>query len=201
MKHLSSALFLLALPTACLAGCENPATFKKCVSQTRAEVNICGINMTCKCLRQENVIRCYEKCGEDDHYLKLKLGEQGQRQIFCSQKRPGEPEDLPIIGSDGPSFHDAKKTNKKKESTSDSTHKDSATQKQQPAAAAPPPLPPMVREGSGSGGRVNDLGPFSSGGGKDAGLVRNADIDGAANVRPAIAATVLAMAGALYAMV
>ncbi|KAJ1798316.1 hypothetical protein LPJ59_002579 [Coemansia sp. RSA 2399] len=196
MKHFSSALFLLALPSACLAGCENPATFKKCVSQTRAEVNICGINMTCKCVRQENVIRCYEKCGEDDHYLKLKLGEQGQRQIFCSQKRPGEPDDLPIIGSDGPSFHDAKKTNKKKESN-DSPHKDSAPQKQQQPAVPPP----MVREGSsGSGGRVNDMGPFSSGGGNNGGMIRNADIDGAANVRPAIVATVLAMAGALYAM-
>ncbi|KAJ2550957.1 hypothetical protein EV175_003869 [Coemansia sp. RSA 1933] len=184
MKRLSTALVLLALAGACLAGCENPATFKKCVAQTRAEVNICGINMTCKCLRQENVVKCYEKCGEDDHYLKLKLGEQGQKQIFCSQKRPGEPEDLPIIGSDGPSFHDAKKaTDKKKESQ----QKSGAGSSQQ--QAPPPPPPPPVRD-------RNDY-PFSSGGGKDGGMVRNADIDGATNVRPSNAAAMLVMAGVI----
>ncbi|KAI9502048.1 hypothetical protein BX070DRAFT_36063 [Coemansia spiralis] len=92
----------------CLAGCENPATFKKCLAQTRAEVDICGINMTCKCLRQDNVIRCYEKCGEDTYYEKLQRGERGQKQIYCSQKQAGEPEDLPIIGSDG-AVHKPKK--------------------------------------------------------------------------------------------
>ncbi|KAJ2704878.1 hypothetical protein FB645_002911 [Coemansia sp. IMI 203386] len=80
--------------------CENPASFKKCVAQTRAEVNICGINMTCKCNRQESVVKCYDKCGDDTHYMRLKEGEKGQQQIFCSQKRPGEPEEMPIIGSD-----------------------------------------------------------------------------------------------------
>ncbi|KAJ1663068.1 hypothetical protein IW140_005893 [Coemansia sp. RSA 1813] len=197
MKQFSSILLLLTLPSACLAGCENPATFKKCVAQTRAEVNICGINMTCKCVRQENVIKCYEKCGEDDHYLKLKLGEQGQKQIYCSQKQPGEPDDMPIIGSDGPSFHDAKKTTKKKEPAGTSQHKNSAPQQQAP----------VVREGndsSGGGKFSGGMGPYSAarggkGGSGDAGFVRNADIDGAAaNVRPSSAALILAMAGVLY---
>ncbi|PIA13549.1 hypothetical protein COEREDRAFT_11309 [Coemansia reversa NRRL 1564] len=65
--------------------------------------------MTCKCMRQENVIRCYEKCGEDKYYKRLKKGEKGQQQIFCSQKQPGEPEDLPIIGSEGGSISEQKK--------------------------------------------------------------------------------------------
>ncbi|KAJ2647165.1 hypothetical protein GGH99_007994 [Coemansia sp. RSA 1285] len=192
-------VLLLFLAGLCLGGCENPATFKKCVAQTRAEVNICGINMTCKCLRQENVVKCYEKCGEDDHYLKLKLGEQGQKQIFCSQKQPGEPEDLPIIGSDGPSFHDAKKQSKrpKKESPP------SQQQQQQQAPPPPPPPPPSARKDDFgmqpvAGARGAGMAGGDSG---NAGLVRNMDIDGAiAGARPGAAAAVVAMVGAIYAI-
>ncbi|KAJ2826423.1 hypothetical protein IWW50_002363 [Coemansia erecta] len=105
MRSVIGALLgMMVLASTCMGGgCENPASFKKCLAQTRAEVNICGLNMTCKCLRQENVVRCYEKCGDDSYYRRLKLGEKGQQQIFCSQKQPGESEDMPIIGGeDGP---------------------------------------------------------------------------------------------------
>ncbi|KAJ2805288.1 hypothetical protein H4R20_002152 [Coemansia guatemalensis] len=109
LRIISGGLLLVAMAGAEGGGCESPASFKKCLAQTRAEVNICGINMTCKCMRQENVIRCYEKCGEDKYYKRLKKGEKGQQQIFCSQKQPGEPEDLPIIGSEGGSVSEPKK--------------------------------------------------------------------------------------------
>ncbi|KAJ2738519.1 hypothetical protein GGI20_006260 [Coemansia sp. BCRC 34301] len=162
----------------CWGSCENPASFKKCLGQTRAEVNICGINMTCKCLRQENVVRCYEKCGNDDYFKRLALGEKGQQQIFCSQRRPGEPEDMPIIGSDGPPLSEAKKSVL-------SRQKKGAA----PAAPVVPPPPPagerqdwdyrnagvVVRGGAGGG-----IGDRDGGGGVGNGMVRNMDVEGAA---------------------
>ncbi|KAJ2319763.1 hypothetical protein IWW52_001780, partial [Coemansia sp. RSA 2704] len=131
--YFSTIASLLVLAGICVAGgCENPASFKKCLAQTRAEVNICGINMTCKCLRQENVVRCYEKCGDDSYYRRLKLGEKGQQQIFCSQKQPGESEDMPIIGSEGGPV------DQKSEKKPDRPVKANA----KPAQPAPPPPPP-----------------------------------------------------------
>ncbi|KAJ2449439.1 hypothetical protein EV183_004896 [Coemansia sp. RSA 2336] len=118
--------------SAAAGACENPASFKKCLAQTRAEVNICGINMTCKCLRQENVVKCYDKCGDDGYYKKLKQGEKGQQQIFCSQKRAGEPEDMPIIGSDGGPVEEKK-----------------APKQARPKSAPPPPPPPMRADPDG----------------------------------------------------
>ncbi|KAJ2713915.1 hypothetical protein H4R19_002011 [Coemansia spiralis] len=93
------AVAWLALAGVALGGCESPASFKVCLEQTRAEVDICGINMTCRCERQESVVRCYEKCGDDKYYRRLKLGEKGQQQIFCSQKRRDEPVDLPVLAA------------------------------------------------------------------------------------------------------
>ncbi|KAJ2785531.1 hypothetical protein H4R18_000476 [Coemansia javaensis] len=94
---ISLAWILVLLAGTAAGECENPVSFKKCLAQTRAEVNICGINMTCKCARQESVVQCYEKCGDDKYYRRLRQGEEGLQQILCSQKRAGETEDLPII--------------------------------------------------------------------------------------------------------
>ncbi|KAJ2908243.1 hypothetical protein GGI21_003082 [Coemansia aciculifera] len=181
-------LLSLALPIAllfastCSAACENPASFKKCLGQTRAEVNICGINMTCKCLRQENVVRCYEKCGDDSYFKKLAQGEQGQQQIFCSQRRPGEPDDMPIIGSDGPPI---KADNSKKQQ-----QKKAAPAAKQPPAPPPPPPPPAVdrqdwdyRNGADKNG----------GSGMGNGMVRNMDVEGAASTRAVVNAGAVAV--------
>ncbi|KAJ2395887.1 hypothetical protein GGI05_001371, partial [Coemansia sp. RSA 2603] len=131
MVHISttSMLVLPALLGTAYAACENPASFKKCVAQTRAEVNICGINMTCKCVRQANVAQCYDKCGDDKHYRRLQEGEKGQQQIFCSQKRSGEPEELPIIGSDG---------------QGEGEQRDVKKQAPRPQQPQPPPQPPQL---------------------------------------------------------
>ncbi|KAJ2848634.1 hypothetical protein IWW36_003184 [Coemansia brasiliensis] len=152
-------ILIFAGISAAAGACENPASFKKCLAQTRAEVNICGINMTCKCLRQENVVRCYEKCGDDGYYKKLKLGEKGQQQIFCSQKRAGEPEDMPIIGSDGGPVEEKKEESRPK-----------------PKSAPPPPLPPPIRSDP-DGGRRDSMDGASRMTG--ATLINNMDIDGA----------------------
>ncbi|KAJ2614937.1 hypothetical protein GGF44_005977, partial [Coemansia sp. RSA 1694] len=182
----------------------NPASFKKCLGQTRAEVNICGVNMTCKCLRQENVVRCYEKCGDDDYFQRLALGEKGQQQIFCSQRRAGEPEDMPIIGSDGPPLSEGKKAVPAKQ-------KKGAAQidKQQPPPPAaampapPPPPPPSVerdwdyRNGGGGvvvrGGSGGVVGDKDSGGGMGNGMVRNMDVEGAAAARAVVNAGAVAV--------
>ncbi|KAJ2491137.1 hypothetical protein IWW37_002590 [Coemansia sp. RSA 2050] len=117
--------------------------------------------MTCKCLRQENVVRCYEKCGDDHYYKKLAQGEMGQQQIYCSQKRPGEPEDMPIIGSDGPVIKEAKKA---------------ASSKPKIAAPAAPPPPPSPQVQQDWDYRNN---PVMRGGG-DTGMIHNTDVEGAA---------------------
>ncbi|KAJ2072265.1 hypothetical protein GGI16_009031, partial [Coemansia sp. S142-1] len=93
--------------------------------------------MTCKCLRQENVVRCYEKCGDDDYFKKLAQGEKGQQQIYCSQRRAGEPEDMPIIGSDGPVISEHKKAPVVKQK------KVTEPVRQAPA---PPPPPPHTQQ-------------------------------------------------------
>ncbi|KAJ1807703.1 hypothetical protein LPJ56_004856 [Coemansia sp. RSA 2599] len=190
---------ILLLATLCLGACENPASFKKCLAQTRAEVNICGINMTCKCVRQESVVKCYDKCGDDSHYMRLKEGEKGQQQIFCSQKRPGEPEDMPIIGSDGPDEVP------KKSGGAGDKKKAGAGEKSPgagPVAAPAPPRPAAAprkpdddddavgaRRGSGRGG----------GGGS---VIRDADVDGAAGMRAAadIGSIAFALAAAAAAV-
>ncbi|KAJ2025108.1 hypothetical protein IWW57_003496 [Coemansia sp. S610] len=119
--------------------------------------------MTCKCLRQENVVRCYEKCGDDHYFKKLAQGEMGQQQIYCSQKRPGEPEDMPIIGSDGPVIKEVKKVASKPKVAA--------------AAAAPPPAPappapPMQQDWDYRNNQVMR--------GGDAGMVHNSDVEGSA---------------------
>ncbi|KAJ2761766.1 hypothetical protein IWQ56_005186 [Coemansia nantahalensis] len=55
--------------------------------------------MACRCERQESVVRCYEKCGDDRYYRRVKLGEKGQQQIYCSQRRRDEPADLPSFAA------------------------------------------------------------------------------------------------------
>ncbi|KAJ2878944.1 hypothetical protein FB639_003225 [Coemansia asiatica] len=131
--------------------------------------------MTCKCARQESVIKCYDKCGDDSHYMRLKEGEKGEQQIFCSQKKQGESEDMPIIGSDGrdEGVVVVKKTtvDGKKPISKDVP----ALPPSKPAAAAATvPRKPddedvvvRVRKGSGNGGSV----------------IRDFDIDGAAGLR------------------
>ncbi|KAJ2786658.1 hypothetical protein GGI15_001332 [Coemansia interrupta] len=161
------ALPLLALLGTTQAACENPASFKKCVAQTRAEVNICGINMTCKCVRQENVVHCYGKCGDDAHYRRLQEGEKGQQQIFCSQKRKGEPEELPIIGSDGQG-----------ESEPKPARKPAGKQPQQPQQQ-PPPDVRRERPDEGELGRGRGDRGDRGGGGGGGSVLRNFDIDGA----------------------
>ncbi|KAI7835212.1 hypothetical protein BX661DRAFT_176309 [Kickxella alabastrina] len=174
---LVSSFFLFA--TICSAGCENPALFKKCLAQTRAEVNICGINMTCKCIRQGYVAQCYDKCGDDEHFMKLKAGEKGYQQIICSQKRPGEPEDMPIIGSEGPT------TEPKKNSVPQPPQANKKLQ-------SPPPPPAAGPEGPdrrGDRGASDDDGVIVKGGvrgSRNSGgavLVKDADIDGASGLQ------------------
>ncbi|KAJ1721590.1 hypothetical protein LPJ53_003901 [Coemansia erecta] len=178
------ALPLLALLGSVHGACENPASFKKCVAQTRAEVNICGINMTCKCVRQENVVHCYDKCGDDSHYRKLQEGEKGQQQIFCSQRRKGEPEELPIIGSDGQG-----------ESEQKPAKKPAGKPQPQPQPQQPPQPPAGRRErpddGGLRGGR-GDRGDRGAGGGS---VLRNFDIDGAPaqSAAQSLAAAILAV--------
>ncbi|KAJ2062487.1 hypothetical protein GGI17_002379 [Coemansia sp. S146] len=173
----------------CHGSCENPASFKKCLGQTRAEVNICGVNMTCKCLRQENVVRCYEKCGDDDYFKKLAQGERGQQQIFCSQRRAGEPEDMPIIGSDGPVISEHKKAPAVKQKKA-----------VEPAKQAPAPPPPVQQQQDWdyrNNGGVVMRGGSGGTGDKDSGvgngMVRNMDVEGTAATRAVINAGAVAV--------
>ncbi|KAJ2078606.1 hypothetical protein H4R24_004357 [Coemansia sp. RSA 988] len=172
-------LLLVAMASAEGSGCESPASFKKCLAQTRAEVNICGINMTCKCMRQENVIRCYEKCGEDKYYKRLKKGEKGEQQIYCSQKQPGEPEDLPIIGSEGGSVSEPKKP-----------ADDSKAKKNESPPNVPPQQPPTPPDNKAAGPKagtgdhryqeITSGGRDKSGSGASIVNAKDMDIDGAA---------------------
>lgn len=188
------AVFVL-LASPCYGGCENPASFKKCLGQTRAEVNICGVNMTCKCLRQENVVRCYEKCGDDDYFKRLAQGEKGQQQIFCSQRRAGEPEDMPIIGSDGPVISEHKKTPTVKQKKA-----------VEPVKQAPPPPVQQQRDWDyRNNGGVVMRGGSGGTGDKDSGvgngMVRNMDVEGTATraVVNAGAVAVSLLAAVLFA--
>lgn len=173
MNYLLLSILLVLAATVCNAdGCENPASFKKCLQQTRAEVNICGINMTCKCLRQADVVRCYEKCGDEDkYYRKLALGEKGQQQIFCSQKTPGEPDDMPIIGKEGGG------------APKKSTAKAKPKEKKQVPLPPPPPPPPPPKANNEPAGRVS-LPPMDgvvgfNKNGNDPMKIRNMDADSA----------------------
>ncbi|KAJ1961016.1 hypothetical protein GGI12_003487 [Dipsacomyces acuminosporus] len=97
--------------------------------------------MTCKCLRQEHVARCYEKCGDDDYYKRMMKGEKGLQQIFCSQKKPGEPEEMPILDSSSkamlkdekkPSSDEKKKDEEKKGEKKDEKKDKKQEQEQKP---------------------------------------------------------------------
>ncbi|KAJ2867869.1 hypothetical protein GGH94_000537 [Coemansia aciculifera] len=182
------AVFVL-LASMCHGSCENPASFKKCLGQTRAEVNICGVNMTCKCLRQENVVRCYEKCGDDDYFKKLAQGEKGQQQIFCSQRRADEPEDMPIIGSDGPAISEHKKAPAVKQKKA-----------VEPVKQAPAPPPPVQQQQDwdyrNNGGVVMRGGSGGTGdrdSGVGNGMVRNMDVEGTAAARAVVNAGAVAV--------
>ncbi|KAJ2722685.1 hypothetical protein GGI07_003148 [Coemansia sp. Benny D115] len=177
VRYAGSVLFFAGL---CLAGCENPATFKKCLTQSRAEVDICGINMTCKCLRQENVVKCYDKCGDDDHYQKLQEGEKGQQQIYCSQKRAGEPDDLPIIGSDGGS-----RSEKKKKDTGGKPEGGAAKPAAPPPMAPAPPVGAPVRRPDDDDAMMGGRGRRGDKDGSNSILIRNPEIDAATGLRAA----------------
>ncbi|KAJ1735879.1 hypothetical protein LPJ61_000323 [Coemansia biformis] len=153
----------LALAGVVLGGCESPASFKICLAQTQAEVDICGINMTCKCERQASVVRCYEKCGDDKYYRRLKLGEKGQQQIYCSQRRSDEPVDLPIIAADSGPAEPAKRKDEKPKST-------------------PPPPPAAARSAERRSSRSD----------RDMATTLAADMDGAAAAAAAIRVHLLA---------
>ncbi|KAJ1932035.1 hypothetical protein EC988_009591, partial [Linderina pennispora] len=108
--------------------------------------------MTCKCARQEYVVRCYEKCGDDEHYMRMKEGEKGQQQIFCSQTKPGEPEDLPIIGSEGGSSSKAK----------DRKKNDKPANPESKSAPKPQALPPQTAQQGMSDGDAPAMGARGS---------------------------------------
>ncbi|KAJ1939275.1 hypothetical protein FBU59_004176 [Linderina macrospora] len=67
-------------------------------------------------------------------------GEKGQQQIFCSQTKPGEPEDLPIIGSEGGS------SSKGKDKKDGKQAKPAEKPKPRPKPQAPPPPQDKQRE-------------------------------------------------------
>ncbi|KAI8319933.1 hypothetical protein GQ54DRAFT_14636 [Martensiomyces pterosporus] len=158
--------------------------------------------MTCKCLRQEYVVRCYEKCGDDEYYQRMMEGEKGQQQIFCSQKKAGEPEDMPIIGSDTTAAEPAKKP---------PPQKSKGVPDAQPKPAKPQQSPKdesKEQEGVAGEGQYEDLGAGSNlvhGGslGSNSGsirsdrgygrVIRNVDMEGRAS---ALAGTGLVWAAA-----
>ncbi|KAJ2003919.1 hypothetical protein H4R26_002799 [Coemansia thaxteri] len=94
-----------------------------------------------------------------------------------TQRRPGEPDDLPIIGSDGPS--PSKKENK------------AVKPKKADAPVVPPPKQqPSVPQDLGWERRNNGVVVGSSGGGGS--MVRNLDVEGSAARTAASAGAVAA---------